>query len=109
MKSKFPMRSLLPVMLLLHVGAAQCGETTVTQSHKAFDTDTVSLQRGDTIHFENGDDVKHNIQISGGGDGTEDLGLQKPGDTVDHVFTHPGEYRVNCSIHPKMRLKVLVE
>lgn len=100
---------LLPALLLLSLETARAAENTVTQSHKSFDIETLSVQRGDVVHFENGDDVKHNIQVSGPDDATEDLGLQKPGDSVEHVFTHPGEYRVHCSIHPKMRLKVLVE
>ena len=95
--------------VLACLDGATAAETTVTQSHKSFDTDQLSLQRGDVLHFENGDDVKHNLQLTGPDDATEDLGLQKPGETVDHVFSHPGEYHVHCSIHPKMRLKVLVE
>jgi plastocyanin len=107
-------RHTLPFLLsaLLATGPWQlavAAETTVLQSHKTFDPDTLSLQRGDTVHFENGDDTKHSIQVSSADDATEDLGLQKPGETVTHVFSHPGEYRVHCSIHPKMRLKVIVE
>ena len=99
----------LMLSCLAFAALAQAAETTVTQSHKTFDPDSLTVRSGDVVHFENADDVKHNIQVSAPDDATEDLGLQKPGETVDHAFTHPGEYRVHCSIHPKMRLKVVVQ
>lgn len=101
-------RSLLFPLLLLPL-ACLAGETTITQSHQTFDPDSVTLQPGDVLHFDNADDVKHNIHVSADGGPSEDLGLQKPGESVSYSFSKPGEYKISCSIHPKMRLKVLVE
>lgn len=66
---------------------------------------------GDTLRFDNLDKVTHNITVKSakGHVDTEDLGLQKPGKSVSHRFTVPGDYRVVCSIHPKMKLVVKVQ
>ena len=99
--------TLLPLITLAPPAAA--ADATISQTHKTFDPDLVTLHVGDVLHFENDDDVKHNIQVTDTQDVTQDLGLQKPGETVTQAFQAPGEYRVHCSIHPKMRLRVLVQ
>lgn len=104
-----PARSLLLIAALSLGMPVLAAETTITQTHKTFDPDVITVQAGDVLHFENDDDVKHNIQVTDANDVTQDLGLQKPGETVTQAFQAPGEYRVHCSIHPKMRLRVLVQ
>jgi len=104
-----PGTALLLSSVLALAMPVQAADATISQTHKTFDPDTVTIKAGDVLHFENDDDVKHNIQVSDANDVTQDLGLQKPGETVSQSFPAPGEFRVHCSIHPKMRLRVIVQ
>jgi cytochrome c peroxidase len=52
--------------------------------------------------------VTHNITVILP-DGTQrNLGVQKPGETVEVALEKPGEVMVRCGIHPKMKLVVHV-
>ena len=84
-------------------------ETTITQSHTSFDVDEATVKAGDTVIFSNKDDVTHNIQVSNSDGDTDDKGLQKPGEVIKQTFTKPGEYKVHCAIHPKMKMKITVQ
>jgi plastocyanin len=99
----------LVALLALLTGAAYAANTTVTQSHTSFDTDDIKIKAGDTVSFDNKDDVTHNIQVTNSDDDTEDKGLQKPGEVIKQTFAKPGTYKIHCSIHPKMKMKVTVE
>jgi plastocyanin len=81
----------------------------VSQHGLKFSQPTISIQSGDTINFVNNDDVNHNISVRGasGGD-TEDLGIQRPKAVVTYRFLEKRVYSVVCSIHPGMRLRVVV-
>lgn len=93
---------------LLITGAAQAGETTVTQKAKQFDTKSVTISKGDTIKFVNADSIGHNIHSRSKAD-KFDLGLQKPGTETSRVFAKDGTFKVRCVIHPKMKLVVKVQ
>ena len=104
------MRALLLFPLwLATVGSAYAGETVVTQTHRSFDSDELTLKAGDVIRFVNADQVTHNIQVSPDAGANADLGLQKPGEALTQGFAQTGHYMVHCSIHPKMKLSVTVE
>jgi plastocyanin len=79
----------------------------IRQHNLQFSQSTISLHPGDTLSFSNEDNVSHNISVRGGDD-TEDLGVQKPRDVVSYKFMDKRVYSVVCSIHPGMRLRVLV-
>ena len=81
----------------------------VNQANKAFDTETVTIKTGDSIVFTNQDDVTHNIQITNDKGDISDRGLQKPGQNITATFDTPGEYRVRCAIHSKMKATVIVQ
>ncbi len=103
--------SRLPVLLLgaclaLPVAAA---DVHVDQVGQKFDPNTVSLKVGDTVHFKNGDDVTHNINVIDGDDNADDKGLQKPGQEITQKFDKAGSYMVKCAIHPKMKMSVEVK
>jgi len=40
---------------------------------------------------------------------SEDKGIQKPGENIEHVFTKPGIYKERCNIHSTMKLDVTVQ
>jgi plastocyanin len=100
---------LIAAMLCGITFVAYAADTTVTQSHASFDIDAVSIKAGDTIIFTNKDDVTHNVQVSNDDGDDDDKGLQKPGQDIKATFAKPGEYKVHCSIHPKMKMKVTVQ
>ncbi|HEY3889004.1 MAG TPA: plastocyanin/azurin family copper-binding protein [Caulobacteraceae bacterium] len=79
----------------------------ISQHNLQFSQSTISIHQGDTLSFSNQDNVSHNISVRGGDD-TDDLGVQKPRDVVSYKFTDKRIYSVVCSIHPGMRLRVIV-
>jgi plastocyanin len=81
----------------------------ISQHNLRFSQSTISIHQGDTVSFSNDDNVSHNISVRGGADDdTDDLGVQKPRDVVSYKFTDKRVYSVVCSIHPSMRLRVVV-
>lgn len=79
--------------------------TTIAQSDKAFAEKEIAVDLGTTVNFVNEDRVKHNILIK---KLDFNSGLQGPGDTVAVTFDKSGKFKVRCGIHPKMKMKVVV-
>lgn len=100
---------LLSCLLLCLPAAAFAADVPVTQSHTTFDKEEQTVSVGDTVVFQNKDDVTHNIQIVDGNDDVDDKGLQKPGEDIKVTFDKPGAYKVRCAIHPKMKMTVTVK
>ena len=102
----------LPVAIALTVGLSMsvlAADNAVDQANQQFSIKTLTVKAGDTVTFKNSDDVTHNITIdSPDGDG-DDLGLQKPGESLTTKITKPGEYSVHCHIHPKMKMKIVAQ
>lgn len=96
--------------LAMMVSTVAFADTTeITQADQTFSQAAVTLKAGDTIHFTNKDSVTHNIKILAADGDTDDKGLQKPGEVITQVFAKPGEYKVRCAIHPKMKMTVTVQ
>jgi len=106
------MRKTLLIAVFLVIGgavAAHASATTIVQSHQSFDKPTLTVRVGDEIDFVNQDTVTHNIQIVDASNSINDRGLQKPGEKVTVTMSTPGEYKVRCAIHPKMRMMLVVQ
>ena len=104
------MRKILAVVAFALISmAAYAADTTVTESHTTFDVDSAKIKAGETIVFSNKDDVTHNIHIQDPEGESDDKGLQKPGEDIKATFAKPGEYKVRCVIHPKMKMVVTVQ
>ena len=101
--------ALLAFALISWTVAAHAADVTVTQSHTTFDVDDLDVKVGDTVVFQNKDDVDHNIQVTDADGNNEDKGIQPPGNDIRETFTKAGVYKVHCQIHPKMKLKVAVK
>ena len=52
---------------------------------------------GSTVTWTNDDNFTHDVHLLAG-DGWHSQPL-KPGDSVSHVFTQPGEYAFECAFH----------
>jgi plastocyanin len=79
----------------------------VHQKGRAFSTAMVTVVRGQTVTFENDDNVPHNI-MSDSTDNAFDLGSQMPGTATPVTFDKVGVVQVICAIHPRMRMTILV-
>jgi plastocyanin len=80
----------------------------------------ISVKVGDTLTWENSNDIGHTIvsgtyEVDTAGqrttekaDGTFDLEVAKKGDAVTHTFTKAGTFTYYCSIHKAMNGTVTV-
>ncbi len=105
-KKNFGILAGLSVLCAVGAGAALAATShQVIESDKKFSVKTVEISVGDTVTFVNNDTIKHNIAIK---KMKFNSGLQEPGKNVDVVFDKSGKFKVRCGIHPKMKLKVVV-
>lgn len=76
-----------------------------------FKLTTLEAKIGDTLHFENRDEVNHNVSGVVNDKKIFDVQLQKPGKENDKTIKikSKGEYTVKCAIHPKMKIKIKVD
>lgn len=88
---------------------AQAGDPILaTQKNRAFEPGSVELAPGQALRILNDDGpLLHHAYVRSP-QFNFDSGEQKPGATVDIVFTELGSYTVLCGIHPKMHLAVTV-
>lgn len=104
MKMKLPL--ILTFLLLFNANAAD--EVKIDQKDRTFSTDTVRLKPGQSIKFANSDTVSHNVFSTSKANGFT-IKIQKPGASSTVQFKDKGVTDVRCAIHPKMKLKVIVE
>jgi plastocyanin len=81
---------------------------TINQKNRAFSQSDITIKLGDSIVFRNADDVTHNVfSVSPGME--FDIRRQPPGGSSKVQFAKQGVAEVRCSIHPKMKLIVVVK
>jgi len=81
----------------------------IDQANQQFSNKALTVKAGDTVTFKNSDDVTHNITVDSPDGDADDLGLQKPGESLTTKIGKPGEYSVHCHIHPKMKMKITAQ
>ena len=86
---------------------AFAAETTINQKGRVFSSETVTAKKGEALIFLNDDNIPHNIMSSTPGNAFN-LGLQPPGAMTPVTFNEPGEVKVICAIHPRMKMTVTV-
>jgi len=99
-------------LLVLAVAAglsagAMVGTQTIHQEGRMFSAENIVIKAGETLTFLNDDNVPHNVASTSTGN-EFDLGSQRPGASTGVTFTEPGDVRVFCAIHPRMKLTVKV-
>jgi plastocyanin len=97
------------VMLIAAEPADTVGGGDVTQIKQTFEPGRFETTAGAAVTFVNADDVNHNLQRVAPSGENKDYGVQKPGETTTISFPEAGLYTVMCSIHPRMKMKVLVK
>ena len=105
------MSRMLAAALVAAVAAspAYADEDTVGQKNKTFSIAAATLKPGDTMKFINDDATPHNVLITGPKDELRNSGVQEPGEAATFQFDKPGTYQVECGIHPKMKMRVVVK
>lgn len=83
------------------------GKQTIRQQGRMFSSESVTVKRGETLTFQNDDNVPHNIaSVTKGNE--FNLGSQRPGTSTDVTFSEVGEVQVFCAIHPRMKMAVKI-
>jgi len=80
----------------------------VGQKDKQFSVSHLSVKVGDSVRFTNNDPFFHNV-FSLSPASTFDLGSYPEGESRTVTFDEAGEVRIECAIHPSMRMVVEVE
>lgn len=75
-------------------------EGTVYSYASTFLPTEVEAVAGETVVFENADDVAHSFTDDRG---RFDSGAVAPGETFGVAYSTPGVHRFHCEIHPRMR------
>jgi plastocyanin len=101
---------LLAWALVLPAGslALAAAAPVITQAGRAFSLSEATIDPGDTLRFLNRDDFDHQIYVAAP-DFTFESDEASPGAEVDVTFTARGTFAVQCHIHPKMHLTVVVK
>src|SRR5438477_2713464 len=79
---------------------------TLDQKGMKFVPHVLAVQKGQTVLFANGDNVRHNIFTPDGD--KYNLGTWGQGENKPHTFTATGVYRQLCNVHPEMLGVVVV-
>ncbi len=66
-----------------------------------------TVMKGDSLEFNNHDNIKHNV-FSSSGENTFDLGTFKGGSVRSVQLNHSGVVKVYCNIHPEMASFIMV-
>ena len=67
------------------------------------------LRRGDTITLRNGDDTLTHHAFIEADRFSFDAGDQEPGTETHLTLAEPGDFVIQCGIHPKMKLTIHVQ
>lgn len=111
MVCKTPRATLALCALLATLGtlvAAVEANNVIGQKNKEFTKSEVTIKPGDTLVFNNDDDVTHNVFCSDP-DCKFNSNSQAPGSRYEVKFEKAGTFEVRCAIHPKMKMKVHVK
>lgn len=87
--------------------AAENTTVAMVKSYR-FDPATIRVPVGTAVTWTNQDNFTHDVRIIGA-DGWHSQPL-RPGESVTHTFSQPGEYAYECTFHSQnMKGKVVVE
>jgi plastocyanin len=76
---------------------------TITLQNFAFNPSTLTVKTGDIVTFTNADSAPHHIVV-----GTDDLGVQQPGESKTWTAPAAAVYNLKCLIHPSMSGQITV-
>ena len=92
-------------LLWLIAQPAHAAEVKVGIDNFAFTPETLTIKPGDTVVFENHDDIPHLVVDSAGKFRSKALDTN---DTFSVSFDKPGEIAYFCGLHPHMKGRIVV-
>ena len=101
------------IMALLALGPAQASLSNVVrivlQKGRHYDPTDLFLRKGDTITLVNGDESAVHHAFIEADRFAFDAGDQEPGKQATLTLKEPGNFIIQCGIHPKMKLTIHVQ
>jgi plastocyanin len=92
------------------VEVAQGSTFEVSIKNNAFDPDTLTIKKGDTVVWMNNDANPHTVTVTQGPAPDKfDSNILRQGQTFSHTFTIQSTYLYKDSVYPIMRGKIVVE
>jgi plastocyanin len=85
------------------------GDVTVTMKDIKFVPAAVSVKKGQTILWKNGDQVPHNVTKDDGPGADFKSATVDPGGTYTQKFDAPGKIAYLCTIHPNQTGSITVK
>ena len=95
-------------LVLAAAGITYAAQHKIGQKGRLFSPGTLAVKAGDSLLFQNDDDVTHHIYSATKGQ-EFDLETTAPGEKVSHTFAAKGRVDVRCGLHAGMRLVITVE
>ncbi len=100
-------------MAFLAFGPAQASLSSVVQivlqKGRRYDPTDLFLHRGDTITLVNGDENAVHHAFIEADQFSFDAGDEEPGKQATLTLREPGDFVIQCGIHPKMKLTLHVQ
>jgi amicyanin len=87
-------------------GSSAAGGAEVKIDNFTFTPDTITIPAGTQVTWTNRDDIPHNVVSD---DKSIKSKVLDTDEKFSFTFTKPGTYSYFCSIHPKMKGKVVVQ
>ena len=81
-------------------------DVTVTITNFAFGPEQVTISKGDTVTFVNGDDTIHSVIADDGSFHSDGLDTN---DKVTFTFSKAGKIGYHCGLHPFMKGEIIVQ
>jgi plastocyanin len=105
MRKFLPVLLLPPLIALVPILADAAENRRIVQKGRAFRPGTVTIMRGESLTFTNGDSFVHQVYVDGQFDSEE----KGPGENINQTFLRSGTFQVRCHIHPTMKMTVHVK
>ena len=99
------MRAILAGAFILWAGAAPAADVKVKIDNFTFTPDSVTVHVGDTVVWDNEDDIPHTVTEK---DKIFRSAALDTGDAFSFTFTTSGEVTYFCSLHAHMVGKIIV-
>ena len=89
-----------------HAVSAESATHTVTVENMRFDTDQLTVKRGDRVVWVNKDLFPHTVTADGKAFDSGDIAAEK---SWTYVAVTPGRYTYMCTYHPGMKATLIVQ
>ncbi len=95
----------LATVVMLIALPAKAQDIAVKIDNFVFVPDTLTIHPGDTVTWQNVDDIPHTVSAVKGAFRSKALDTE---DTFSFTFSNIGEFEYFCGLHPHMKGKVIV-